>query len=149
MKGIKISKAKIEDSQEIRELETKVWDEECTNKYDIPMYIRFGYVYVAKEGNKIVGAICSYKTKENMVYVCDWFVDENYRGKDIGIKLYKKLISEVKVPIVNFLEENRIPTVNAHKKLGFKLWKRVKNAYGLDKGLKASERLLMIYRPKK
>ena len=46
---IKIVKAKIEDSQEIRNLETEVWGEECTNKYDIPMYIRFGYVYVAKE----------------------------------------------------------------------------------------------------
>jgi L-amino acid N-acyltransferase YncA len=144
MKKIKIVKAKIEDAQKIRILETKVWAEECTNKYDIPMYIRFGYVYVAKEGNRIIGAICSYKTKDNKVYVCDWFVDNKYRGKSIGMKLYKKLISSVKFPIVTFLDPARIPTVKAHEKLGFKLLKKVKNAYGINKGLEKGERLLVI-----
>ena len=142
--NIKIRKAKIEDSQEIRNLETKVWGEECTNKYDIPMYIRFGYVYIAKEKDKIVGAICGYKTKNNKIYVCDWFVDKKYRNKKIGIKLYKRLISTVKLPIITFLDPKRIPTMNAHKNLGFKVVKKVKNAYGLKKGLEGGYRLLVI-----
>lgn len=141
---IRILKAKIDDAQQIRVLETRVWGEECTNKYDIPMYIRFGYVYVAKEGERIIGAICSYKTRDGKIYVCDWFVDKNYRGKNIGIKLYKKLIDSVKLPIVTFLDPDRIPTLKAHEKLGFRVLKKIKNAYGIDKGLEAGERLLVI-----
>lgn len=148
MNKIKILKATIDDAQQIRILETKVWGEECTNKYDIPMYIRFGYVYVAKDGKKIIGAICSYKTKDNKVYVCDWFVDKKYRGQDIGIKLYKKLINSVKYPIVTFLDPARTPTVKAHEKLGFKLHKKIKNAYGIKKGLEGGERHLVILKKK-
>ncbi|MCX6735900.1 MAG: hypothetical protein NTZ13_02355 [Candidatus Parcubacteria bacterium] len=54
---IKITKAVTFESQEIRELETLVWEEEVTNKYDVPMFVRFGYVFVAKIGDKIVGAM--------------------------------------------------------------------------------------------
>jgi hypothetical protein len=141
---IRILKAKISDAQQIRTLETSVWGEECTNKYDIPMYIRFGYVYVAKEGDKIIGAICSYKTRDGKIYVCDWFVDKKYRGKSIGIRLYEKLIDNTNLPIVTFLDPARIPTLKAHEKLGFKVWKKIKNAYGIDEGLEAGERLLVI-----
>jgi ribosomal protein S18 acetylase RimI-like enzyme len=149
MNNVNISSAKIKDAQEIRILETSVWNEECTNKYDIPMYIRFGYVYIAKtrdqikNRNKIVGAICAYKTKDDEIYVCDWFVEKKFRGKNIGIRLYKKLIISVKCSIVTFLDPMRIATVHAHEKLGFKIIKRVKNAYGIYKGLESGERLFV------
>ena len=45
---IKIIRATNSDSQEIRRLEREVWKEEVVNKYDIPMFVRFGYVFVAK-----------------------------------------------------------------------------------------------------
>jgi len=35
---------KIEEAQEIRKLEERVWGEEVVNKYDIPMFIKFGCV---------------------------------------------------------------------------------------------------------
>ena len=43
-----ISKAKVSEAQFIRKLEEKIWGEEVVNKYDAPMLVRFGYVYVAK-----------------------------------------------------------------------------------------------------
>ena len=53
--SIRIERAKPSDSKELRRLETRVWKEEVTNKYDLPMFIRFGYAFVAKDGNRIVG----------------------------------------------------------------------------------------------
>jgi hypothetical protein len=62
---LQIVKAKVSDAQKIRSLETLVWNEEVTNKYDIPMFVQFGYVYTAKIGEKLVGAIIGYKTNGN------------------------------------------------------------------------------------
>jgi L-amino acid N-acyltransferase YncA len=139
---LKIRRAKINDAQKIRILETRVWGEECTNKYDIPMYIRFGYVYVAEINNKIVGAICAYKTRNNAIYVCDWFVDEHYRKDGIGTKLYNMLIdAAVYYKIITFLDPKNLPTVAAHKKMGFKVTKKVKDAYGLGE---QSDKLLVM-----
>lgn len=146
---IRISRAKPSDSEEVRKLETKVWNEEVSNKYDIPMFIRFGYAFIAKDRKKIIGCIYGYKTNKNQVFVCDWFVDKNYRKKDIGIKLYKKLISSISCPIVSFIDPKRIPTLNAHKKLGFKVLKKVKNAYGRAEGLEKGYKLLMGFKNNK
>ncbi|MGV8150326.1 MAG: GNAT family N-acetyltransferase [Candidatus Woesearchaeota archaeon] len=146
---LQILKAKIGDAQEIRKLETRIWGEEVVNKYDIPMFVRFGYVFIAKDKNKIVGAICSYKTKKDEVYVCDWVVDEKYRNKNIGSKLYKKLINSVNYPIITFLDPKLITTVRAHEKLGFKLFKRIDNAYGDIGGLEDGARLLVKLENKK
>jgi predicted N-acetyltransferase YhbS len=91
-----IIEAKVKEAQEIRKLEEKVWGEDVVNKYDIPMFVRFGYVFVAKDKGKIIGAICSYFTKVGELYVCDWVVDKNYQGKKIGTDLYKALIKKSK-----------------------------------------------------
>ncbi len=139
---IKITKAKVAEAQEIRKLEKKVWGEEVVNKYDIPMFVRFGYVFVAKDKKKIVGAICSYKTNIDEIYVCDWVVDPKYRNREIGLKLYQKLINSVKNPIITFLDPHLTPTLRAHEKLGFKIVKRVDNAYGNIGGLEGGSRLL-------
>ncbi len=141
---LKITKAQTSDAQIIRELETLVWGEEVVNKYDIPMFIYFGYVYVAKIGNKIIGAIVSYKTNKNEIYVCDLVVHPNSQGMGIGEKLYKKLLQAVKgTNIVSFLDPELVPTLNLHKKLGAKVVARIKNPYDLDKGLETGVRLLV------
>jgi ribosomal protein S18 acetylase RimI-like enzyme len=146
---IQILRAKVSEAQEIRKLETKVWGEEVVNKYDIPMFVRFGYVFVAKDKNKIVGAIIAYKTKDDDIYVCDWVVDQKYRNKKIGLKLYTKLINSVKNPIITFLDPKRIPTIKAHELLGFKIVKKVNNAYGYSQGLESGNRLLARLENKK
>ena len=141
---ISIRKATAADAQEIRVLENKTWGEEVVNKYDIPMFVRFGWCFVAKEGKKLVGAICSFPTKDDEVYVCDWAVAKAYRGQSIGLKLYERLIREVKgKTIVTFLDPANIPTVEAHKKLGFKIIGKVKSPYGLKKGIEGDDRILV------
>ena len=144
MKKIKISKAEPTDAQEIRKLETLVWDEEVTNQYDSPMFIRFGYVFTAKEGKKLVGAIVAFRTNKDEVFVSDIVVHPSYQGKKIGEKLYKKLLQSVKGKnVVSFLDPDLIPTLNLHKKLGGKIVARVNNAYDLKEGLETGTRLMV------
>jgi len=141
---IKIMKAQAGDSQEIRELENAVWKEEVVNKYDIPMFVRFGYVYVAKHGSTLAGAIVSFRTNKNEVYVCDLVVNPKYRRLHIGEKLYKKLLGVTKGKnIVSFLDPENIPTLELHKKLGAKVIKKVKNAYDLNRGIETGVRLFI------
>lgn len=144
LKDFKIIKATVSDAQAIRALETLVWDEEVTNKYDIPMFVRFGYVYVARIKTTIVGAIVSYTTNKNEIYVCDLVVHPKYQGMKIGERLYKRLLQGVKgMNVISFLDPKLIPTVNLHKKLGGKVIAKVHDPYSLDRGLETGVRLLV------
>lgn len=137
-------KAEIADAQAIRKLEHKVWKEEVVNKYDIPMFVRFGYVYVAKYGSALAGAIISYRTNKNEVYVCDLAVEPKYRRLHIGEKLYKKLLQSTRgMNVVSFLDPKNIPTLELHKKLGAKVVSKIKNAYDLNKGIETGVRLFV------
>jgi ribosomal protein S18 acetylase RimI-like enzyme len=141
---IKITKAKITDAQLIRRLETEVWQEEVTNKYDAPMFVRFGWCFVAKNNEKVVGAICSYLTNKNEVYVCDWVVDKAYRRQSVGLKLYRELIKNIgDKNVISLVDPKNNPSLAAHLKLGFKTIGQVKNAYGLSRGLEGGNRILV------
>ena len=133
MQKITLRKAKVSDSKAVRLLETKVWEEEVTSKYDTPMLIRFGYAFVACVDTKIVGTIMGYRTNTNEIYVCDIVVDEKYRGQHVGEKLYRRLLKEVKgTNIVSFLDPSRTATLHLHQKLGAKVIKKMKNVFALD-----------------
>lgn len=126
---IKISFAKLSDAAAIRRLENKTWGGEVVSKYDVPMFIQLGYVFVAKDQNKIIGAICSYLTKRGEVHVCDWVVDKTYRGQNIGLKLFNKLLLAVKNrPLISYINIKNAPSLAAHKKLGFKFKSLPKSA---------------------
>lgn len=143
---VKIDKAKVSDAQSIRMLEEKVWEEEVVNKYDIPMFVRFGYVFVARAGKMLVGAIIAYRTNKNEVYVCDLVVDPKFRRLKIGEKLYRRLLQATKsMDIVSFLDPALVATRKLHKKLGARVVGRIKNPYDLekDRGLKTGVRLLV------
>jgi ribosomal protein S18 acetylase RimI-like enzyme len=141
---IKISKAEAMDAQEIRKLEHLVWGEEVTNQYDSPMFIRFGYVFTAKEGKKLVGALVAFATNKNEVFVSDIVVHPSYQGKKIGESLYRKPLQSVKGKnVVSFLDPDLVPTLNLHKKLGGKIVARIKNAYDLKEGLETGVRYMV------
>ncbi len=130
---MKIIKAKISDSKNIRALEQKVWKEkDVAGKYDLVVDIRFEYCFIAKEKHKLIGAILAIKTKNNKIYVQDWFVDKEYRNRGIGKKLYFRLFKATKgFSILTFIHPNFKESLEVHKKLGFKLLKKVKDVYGL------------------
>jgi L-amino acid N-acyltransferase YncA len=144
MKIIKISRAKVVEAQKIRRLEDKVWGEEVVNKYDEPMFVRFDWCFVAKDKEKIVGAIIAYLTRNNEIFVSDWVVAKSYRHEDIGLRLYEKLIKDTKGRnIISLIDPGNKASLAAHKELGFKIVRIVKNAYGLSGGLEGGGRILV------
>lgn len=130
--AIRISKAKISDVREIRRLEEKVWKEKnVSSRYDIANLVRFGYVFVAKQNGKIIGAVMAYRTRDNCVYVADWFVDKKFRGKGIGTRLYRRLFAAVRLPLVTLIHPNWKNSRALHESMGFKVMKKIKDPYGL------------------
>lgn len=128
---IKISKAKKKDVLAIVELERETWEEfEVSNIYDVAVKVDLGYVFVAKDDNKLIGAIISFLSNKRFVYVEDIIIKKEYRGKGIGSKLYNKLINYVKMPIRGLVSEEYKESQKLHEKLGFKKIKTVKNPYG-------------------
>jgi ribosomal protein S18 acetylase RimI-like enzyme len=126
---ITISKAKVNECQKIRQLEQLVWnDKNITSKFDAPTFVKYGYTYVAKDKNKIIGAIISIVTPKNELKIIDWIVDKQYRGKGIGEKLFNKLF-DLNMPIVSQVNAKNKISLEGHKKIGFKLKKKIKDAY--------------------
>lgn len=133
---IRIRKPKPSEAQKIRLLETHVYGHEVTNRYDMPMTVRHGYSYIAKdEHGKLVGAILALPTKDGQILVCDWVVDKRYRRKRIGCGLYERLLKSVKgKQVIAYIKPRNKASLNGHLKLGFKVYKRVRDAYNLGKG---------------
>ena len=128
---IKIVKAKPEESNEIRDFEDTLWEEKhVTSRYDMVSFVTFGYVFLAKDEGKIIGAIIAMKTKNDEIRVTDWIVDEKYRRLGIGTKLYKKLFKETDgLNVITYIKTDNIPSLESHKKLGFKKVKKVRDPY--------------------
>jgi len=134
---ITISEARLSNAKTILKLERQVWEQESelndvSSKYDLGSFIRFGYVFVAKDKTKLVGVIIAFKTKQNDFFVVDWVVAKNYRKKRIGMRLYQKLLSSVpNYAVVTLIDAKNKISLTAHKKLGFHLQKKLKDAYGI------------------
>lgn len=128
---IKISKAKPEESQLIRQFEQFVWNEpSITSPYDIVSFVTYGYVFLAKDRDKIVGTIVAIKTKDNEIRIIDWIVDEPYRHIGIGTKLYKRLRKEIgKLTMIAYVESDNTASIEGHKKLGFKPTKQITDPF--------------------
>ena len=143
--NIEIRKAKSSEAQAIRKLEHEIWKEEVVNKYDIPMLIRFGYVYVAYDGDSLVGAVIAFCTNNNEIFVSDIVIDSDHQGQGIGERLYQKLLHDTKgKDIFAFVDPQRVASVKLHEKLGGTIVERVKDPYDLehDGGLETGVRLL-------
>ena len=131
---IKITTAKPNESQQIRRFEQLVWHETCiTSPYDIVTFVTYGYVFLAKENNKIVGAIIAIKTKKDEIRIIDWLVEKNHRHRGIGTKLYHKLRRAVGgLAIIAYVESRNTASLAGHKKLGFKRIKKVADPFYLS-----------------
>lgn len=130
---ITIAKAKISDAQKIRTFEQKEWNEkDIVGPYEAATFIRYGYAFVAKDKEDVVGVIIAMKTKGNEIKVIDWIVAEEYRRKKIGSRLYAALEKEVKgYTLLSFVECKNKESSEGHQKLGFKKIKKIKDAFGM------------------
>ncbi len=133
---IRICKPRFSEAQKIRLLEMRVYGHEVTNRYDMPMTVRHGYSYIAKdEHGKLVGAILALPTKDGQILVYDWVVDRRYRRKKIGCALYERLLREVKgKPVIAYIKSKNKASLNGHLKLGFRKYKLVRDPFNLGKG---------------
>ncbi len=129
---ITIRKGRLSDLQEIKTLEQLVWHEgNIFGKYGLSIFMRFGYVFIARNKKRIIGGIHGIKTHDNAVYVIDFFIDKDYHGQNIGTRLYKKLIRSVKLPIIAHVHADNEASLHIHEKLGFKIIKKEKDIYGI------------------
>lgn len=128
-----VSKARPKDCQRIRQFEQRVWkDPGVTSPYDAAFFVRFGYAFIAKDVDKIVGVIIALKTKGDEVKIADWLVDEKYRRRGIGEKLYIALRKNIAhLPIVAFINTTNKASLSAHQKFGFKKIKKLTDPFYL------------------
>ncbi|HLC71421.1 MAG TPA: GNAT family N-acetyltransferase [Candidatus Nanoarchaeia archaeon] len=130
-----ITRAKPADSHAIRNLEKEAHGEDVTSRYDAALIARFGYAYIAKENERIIGAITAWQTRNGEVKINDWVVHPEYRRRGIGEKLYLKLILETKgKTILSLVDVTNIASMKAHGKMGFKAMATIQDAYHMGKG---------------
>lgn len=134
-KKIKIRAAKMEEAQKIRDLENAVWGEDVVNQYDIPIFVRFGYCFVAESAEKIVGAIIALVTKQSDVYVLDLVVDKNYRRLGIAEKLKRRLMRAVPgKDILSLVRDYNSASLALNAKIGIISKKAMMHPFGLNEG---------------
>ena len=131
---ITISKAKIKDCPKIVELEKKIRNEDfVSNVYESAAFIKYGFVFIAKDNEKIIWAIIAFMGKNDIVFVTDFVVDPKYRNYGIWHKLYNKLIKEWKKTIHALVWPDYKESINLHEELWFKLIKKENYPYGSNK----------------
>lgn len=128
---MKIQQATIADCPQIVELEKRVRDDDyVSNIYECAAFINYGYVFVAKEREEIIGAIIGFIGKNNIVFVTDLVVDPEYRGQGIGKDLYQKLIESNENTIHGLVAPEYKESNDLHKRLWFTKIEEIKKPYG-------------------
>jgi len=59
------------------------------------MWIAGAYVYVARDGGQVVGAIVAFPTRQGTLFVHKVMVDERYRQRGIGTRLFDLLLEDI------------------------------------------------------
>lgn len=131
---VSIFRAKVFESSGIRKLEQQVFkDKNISGNYKNLDLIRFEYVFVAKEKNKIIGAILAMKTVKEEIYVEDVIIHSKWQHIGIEKKLYETLLAACgNVAIIAFVSIINENSIKLHKELGFKGVKQVKNPFVIE-----------------
>ena len=132
---VSISRAKVYESSAIRKLEQQVWkDKDITRKYENAYLIKFEYAFVAKEKNKIIGAILAMKTTKEEVYVEDLIIHPKWQHQGLEKKLYETLFAACgNIPVFALVDNTNEASLRMHKELGFTGVKKVPNPFERDK----------------
>jgi len=97
------------------------YSEETWKEY---MTKREAVVLTAKENNKIVGLIGSYKESDEIAVIWGTYVNPSYRGRGIGKKLLQKIINSIEKDnstkkIKLWVEENHHVAKSLYEQFGF------------------------------
>ena len=130
---MQISQAKGSDSPGIRKLEQQVYkDKDISGKYENGYLIKFEYVFVAKEKNKIIAAILAMKTAKEEIYVEDIIISHKFQHHGLGRRLYETLLARCgNYPILALVNTTNEHSIALHKELGFKGVKKIQDPFGV------------------
>jgi len=59
------------------------------------VWVAGAYVYVARDGAEVVGAIVAFPTRQGTLFVHKVMVDKRYRGRGIGTRLFDLLLEHI------------------------------------------------------
>lgn len=128
-----IRKASIADAGDIYNLETRVWGEPVTTRWDIATFVRNGEVLVSHNGGVLNGALISLFNKNGDVYVADLIVAAASRRQGIASNMYRRLFRSFPGRLITTdVSVRHREAVHLHEKLGFIKSKLEKNWYGLE-----------------
>ncbi|MBF0133869.1 MAG: GNAT family N-acetyltransferase [Magnetococcales bacterium] len=132
-------KAEIKDFLEISALDRNAWKENNNSEF-IPdgehawrLWVEHALVYCATNDNeKIVGAILSFPSIDNIHCVHKVFVNRTYRGKGVGSTLFGELlgkIDDIGVDCFLTVDPTNYSAIKLYEKWGFGDRKFVKGYY--------------------
>jgi ribosomal protein S18 acetylase RimI-like enzyme len=59
------------------------------------VWVAGAYVFVARDGAQVVGAIVAFPTRQETLFVHKVMVQQHYRGRGIGTRLFDLLLEEI------------------------------------------------------
>ena len=59
------------------------------------VWVAGAYVHVARDGDRVVGAIVAFPTRQGTLFVHKVMVDKQYRGRGIGGRLFDLLLADI------------------------------------------------------
>lgn len=90
-----------EDFLGIADLDRRAWSD-SRHAERIPdgehvwrVWVAGTYVYVARDGAQVVGAILAFPTRQETLFVHKVMVDKRYRGRGIGTRLFDLLLEDI------------------------------------------------------
>ena len=135
---MKIRKAIDKDFLQIAALDRIAWRKNKNSEF-IPdgehawrLWVEYALVYCAEINDQIVGAILAFPCINGQYCVHKVFVDENYRGKGIGSKLFEVLLHKLdEMCVESFLtvDPSNSAALALYEKWGFSEKKFVKGFY--------------------
>jgi ribosomal protein S18 acetylase RimI-like enzyme len=87
------------------------------------VWIAGAYVYVARDGEQVVGAIVAFPTRQGTLFVHKVMVDERYRRRGIGSRLFDLLLEEIDASVhaacVLTVDPAHEASVKRYERIGF------------------------------
>jgi len=130
--------------KELTLLEKEAFGRGGLNEWTLPVFIKYGRVYILEEKGKVLGLAELVKdwNDQKLVFLVSFSICRNKRGQGLGDFFLERIIQLLKEEYVKVI---RI-TVSSHNKVALKLYKKLgfteigylKNEYGLGEN-----RLLM------